>query len=157
MGTIRREDSGRLWLAGDFVCYQYKTHVSWRLRLDEIRIIGEMTNPHGPLADDYFFCFAKDSGDWMEASFYADGVDDFLKALGARLGTELKSQLCASADFASRILWPEHLVDHPMFEFTDKAPHGAWQRLVNFILPQKLQTLSNVALRELPKATNAAD
>ena len=156
MGFSQEENSGRLWLEGEAVCYESKTYASWRLLVDEIRIIGEMTNQNGPLLDDYFICFAKDSSGWMEASFYAEGRDDFLKTLGARLETQLELHFAGSADFASRIIWPEHLVDQPMFDFTDKVPRGIWRRLVSHILPQNLQTLSKVALGELPTATNSA-
>ncbi len=156
MGFRRDEDSSRIRLEGAFVCYAYKTNDLWRMHLDDIRIIGESTSQSGPLSDDYFICFAKDASNWMEASFYAEGRDEFLNALGARLGTELELRLANSADFASRIIWPEHLVDQPMFKYTEKVPRGAWRRLVNRILPQNLQTFSDVVLRELPKGMNAA-
>ncbi len=156
MGHSHEPDSGRLWFDGAFVCYESATYASWRQPLDQIRIIGEMTNQLGPFTDDYFICFAKDSSGWLEASFYADGRDAFFKAIRGRLNAQLELRLVNSTDFASRINWPKHLIDQAMFEFTDKVPRGIWQRLRSFILPQNIQTLSNVALRDLPTATKAA-
>lgn len=156
MGFRREPDSGRLWFDGECVCYASASYTPWRLPLDEIRLIGEMTNQLGPFADDYFICFAKDSSGWSEASYYADGRDEFLRAIGDHLQTRLELRLTNSTDFASRILWPEHLVDLPMFEFTDKNPRGLWQRLRSYILPQNLQTFSSVSLRTLQRSTKSA-
>ncbi|HPF39597.1 MAG TPA: hypothetical protein P5081_16725 [Phycisphaerae bacterium] len=152
MGRVRK--SGRLWLDGDVI--RYETPVGdWRIPLDAVRIIGELTSPHGPFADDYFFCFAEAAGGWYEASCYAEGRDAFLHALGERLGARLEPGLSGSTDFASRILWPEPLAGRPMFDFTDEVPRGAWRRLRSFFLRRNHQTLSNAALQAIARGDDA--
>ena len=47
--------------------------------------------------------------------------DDFVTALGRRLGAPIKLLLTGSTDFDSRILWPPELVGRPMFEY-QQAP-----------------------------------
>jgi hypothetical protein len=153
MGKPLESDSGRLWLDGEELCYESKTHDSWRIRIADIRVLGEMTNQNGPFADDYFLCFVTDaSGHWHEASFYADGFDTCLAALGERWEHDLGVGLCHSTDFASRILWPAHLGDQPMFEFTQEAPRGVWQQMRHAAFPRCAQALSESALAEANRA-----
>jgi len=156
MGGRRKYDSGRLWLEGESVCYASQNLSSWKLPIDEIRIVGEMTNPNGPFQDDYFICFVQDGGGWLEASFYAEGRDSLLDALGTRWGTPLDLHLAGSTDFASRILWPRHLRGEPLFNFTNETPRGVWQRLRNWVLPRTQQTLSQAASVELSTAAKTA-
>jgi hypothetical protein len=123
-----RVDSGTLRLDGDIIRYRSSTFGSWEARLADIRIIGESTDECGPRVDDYWFCFAADAGGWLEASFYAEGRDTFLRALAERLGdggeggeggVSIEPQLYASTTFASRVLWPPALRGRPMFTYTD--------------------------------------
>jgi hypothetical protein len=152
MGFGKQEDSGKLWVDGDVVRYESKTYDSWHARIADIRLIGEMTNQNGPSADDYFICVvATADGCWLQASFYADGRDDLLSQLGERLGAALVLQLCNSTDFASRILWPPHLVGQPMFKFTDVVPRGFFQRLRHLVVPENVQTLSEIAIAEVQR------
>jgi hypothetical protein len=109
--------------------YRSAVYGDWDLPVSDVRIIGEATNQSGPLADDYFFCFATGPAMWREASFYAEGRDEFLSALGAKLGTPLKVGLCHSADLASRVLWPPSLAGEPMFRFDDIPPKGHLRKL----------------------------
>jgi hypothetical protein len=115
-------DSGQILLDGDVIRYRSAVYGNWDLSLADVRIIGESTNQSGPFADDYFFCFATGPEMWREASFYADGRDEFLRALGARLGVPLDVGLCHSTDFASRVLWPPSLAGQPMFRYQDVSP-----------------------------------
>ena len=122
-------ESGRILLDGDIIRYRSAVYGDWDLPVLDVRIMGEATNQNGPFADDYFFCFATGPGMWREASFYAEGRDEFLRALGAKLGILLELDLCHSADFASRVLWPPALAGEPMFRFDDIAPEGLWGTL----------------------------
>ncbi|HNO78426.1 MAG TPA: hypothetical protein PKN33_10240 [Phycisphaerae bacterium] len=145
--------SGRIWFEGDIIRYESEGYGSWRWPLGRVRVIGEMTNDQGPFRDDYFFCFATGPECWFEASYYAEGSMPFLFECADRLGTEMLPGLTGSTDHANRILWPQHLVDEPMFEFSDDAPTGLWRRCVRFFLPQVRQVLSDVAMRELTNAS----
>jgi hypothetical protein len=133
-------ESGRILLEGDVIRYRSAVYRDWDLSVSDVRIIGEVTNQNGPFADDYFFCFASGPAMWREASFYAEGRDEFLSALGAKLGSPLEVGLCHSTDFASRVLWPPSLVGEPMFRFDDIPAKGLWGKL--FGSSQNRQTYS---------------
>ena len=94
----------------------------WELPLSAVRVIGEMTNDHGPFLDDYFFCFATAADRCYEASFYAEGREDFLKSLAIVLGCDLPMSLVGSTDYDSNVLWPPHLAGRPMFSFIPEQP-----------------------------------
>jgi hypothetical protein len=134
-------DSGRILFDGDVIRYQWKTDGGWNLPLSEVRIIGESTNQNGPIADDYFFCFATGSERWLEASFYADGHDEFLHALEERLGSELTLDLYGSTDFASRVLWPPSLAGQPMFRFYTIPRPGVLGRFLHFVADGDIYTV----------------
>lgn len=118
------KESGRIQLDGDIIRYRSAAYGDWDLPRSDVRIIGESTNQNGPFADDYFLCFATGPERWLEASFYAEGRDDFLRELGATLGSPLETGLCHSTDFASRVLWPPALAGQPMFRFEEMPPKG---------------------------------
>ena len=123
------KESGHILLDGDVVRYRSAAYGDWDLPVSDVRIIGEATNQNGPFADDYFFCFASGPGMWHEASFYAEGRDEFLRLLGAKLGSPLQAGLYDSADFASRVLWPPSLGGEPMFRFDAIPPKGLLGKL----------------------------
>ena len=133
-------ESGRILLDGGIIRYRSAVYGDWDLLVSDVRVIGEATNQNGPFTDDYFFCFATGPEMWREASFYAEGRDEFLRALRATLGTPLEVGLCHSADFASRVLWPPSLAGEPMFRFDDVPPKGLLGKL--FGSSQNLQTYS---------------
>lgn len=134
-------ESGRILLDGDMIRYRSAVYGDWDLPVSEVRIIGEAMNQAGPFADDYFFCFAAGPSMWREASFYAEGRDEFLRALGTKLGNPLEAGLCHSADFASRVLWPPSLAGEPMFRFDDIPAKGLLGKL--FGPSQNRQTYSD--------------
>jgi hypothetical protein len=138
-------DSGNLLLDGDTLRYSL-TSSGFVLPLSEIRIIGECTNQNGPFADDYFLCFVTQPSGWYEASFYASGCEEFLSALGARLGVPLQFTLMASTDFASRILWPATLAGRPLFDYDLEEPTSLGSRFRSWLSPRVVQRLSTEAL-----------
>ena len=125
--------SGQILLEGDVIRYRWpqrRSVGSWEVAVGDVRIIGEATTPDGP-ADDYFLCFAIGPEMWFEASFYAEGRDAFLRALGERLGSPLELGLCNSTDFASRVLWPSSLTGEPMFRYEIIPPKGIVGRVLS--------------------------
>ena len=70
---------------GDTIRYRSTLYGDWDLPVSDVRIVGESTDQLGR-PDDYFFCFATGPGMWLEASFYADGRDEFLRAFGSETG-----------------------------------------------------------------------
>ena len=142
-------DSGKLTFEDGEIRYDSTTFASWRLRLADIRVIGEATNDSGPQQDDYFLCFACDAQRWFEASFYAAGRDELLSALEEQLSTPMLLQLAGSTDYASRILWPANLTGEPMFDYEEIPPTGLWNRIKSLNLPQVKQSFSQAVLQVL--------
>lgn len=117
-------EAGRILLDDEVIRYRSEVYGDWDLPLSNVRIIGEATNQSGPFADDYFLCFATGASMWHEVSYYAEGRDKFLLALGAKLGKSLEVGLFHSVDFTSRVLWPSSLAGEPMFQFDDIPVKG---------------------------------
>ena len=141
------EDSGRIYIYGDTITYRSRTYGDWELTLSEVRVLGEATNENGPFVDDYFLCFATGPDRWYEASFYAEGRDTFLEALGGRLGVELTLTLTASTSYASNVLWPSPLTGRPMFTYTHSPPKTWFGRL--FGVSKSLQDYSDEVVAAL--------
>jgi hypothetical protein len=108
---------GTLELVDGSIRYRLDGSAGWELPIGTIRVIGEATNDHGPFLDDYFLCFATDANNWYEASFYAEGRDEFLKSLASVLGSLLETELIGSTDYDSNVLWPPHLAGMKMFSY----------------------------------------
>jgi hypothetical protein len=90
----------------------------WRIPVSDLKIVGEHTNQSGPSGDDYFLAFVtRNDGTWFEVPFDAAGVSELLSQLGGNLGAQLELQLCNSADFKSRVMWPQAMMNEPMFEY----------------------------------------
>lgn len=121
-------DSGELQFDDGVIRYRSAVYGDWNVPLCDVRIIGECTNEMGP-ADDYFLCFATGPGAWLEASFYANGCEVFLRDLRTKLGCSIEPGLFHSTTFASRVLWPPALAGEPMFKYADRPAKGLFQRL----------------------------
>ena len=121
---------GLLELHDGNIRYRIDGETVWELPVSSIRVVGEATNDSGPFLDDYFFCFATDADTWYEASFYANGRDEFLKAFAAIVECELALKLMASTDFESNVLWPPHLAGGRMFLYKPALPTTWIGRLV---------------------------
>jgi hypothetical protein len=129
----------RIQLDADVIRY-WSRDFGWELPIADVGVVGEATNPSGPWGIDYLLYFATGPDLWFEASFYADGRDEFLLALGEALGNPLELGLCNSVDYASRVLWPRSLAGQPMFQYSDVPPKTWLGKLIGPIY--KLQTLS---------------
>lgn len=148
------EKSGVLSLRDCRIRYEW-TKGAWELPVGQVRVIGEATTDIGVFGDDYWLYFATSQGLWDEASFYAAGRDEFLKALSDQLGDKLELGLCASTNFASRVVWPPHLVGKPMFVYTPKWPTNRLARAAVKLLGgpfQNVQTISDDVKRYLEQA-----
>jgi len=139
--------SGKLGIFGDEIAYYHAGARSWRIPLADVRVIGEYTNEDGP-ADDYFFGFVTQDRCY-EAPFYAEGAHEFLAELSQRLGLEIELGLNNSTTFASRILWPAHLVGRDFFHYSQPAPAKNWiRRGMQRLLPTIVSRLTDEVLRE---------
>jgi hypothetical protein len=120
----------RIELDGRTIRYSVRQVVAWEIPWSSVLVLGEATNQNGPYLDDYFLCFACGPNGWYEASFYAEGREEFLSSLSSRLDTPLGPELFWSTDFLSNVLWPVHLAGKPRFKFTPVTPHTWFGRLL---------------------------
>jgi hypothetical protein len=147
-------NSGTISLTESTIRYDSQLYGSWVLRLNDVLIIGEMTNEMGPFSDDYFLCFVTSEPEWLEASFYANGSDAFITALCERLGP-FQFRLNTSTTFASSILWPPHLAGKAMFNFTDLPNTTLLGRL--FGVCRNKQELTPDVLLAMARAADSRD
>lgn len=117
--------SASLELCDGMIRYRTSGSPIWELAISDVRIVGEMTNNAGPFDDDYSLCFAAGADGWYDASFYAEGREEFLQSLAMALQCELPLRLVGSTDFDSNVLWPPHLAGKPMFLFKPE-PAKTW-------------------------------
>jgi tetratricopeptide (TPR) repeat protein len=89
----------------------------FRVRLEDLALVGEFTTADGPGVDDYFLVFFTRDGARHDASFYAEGRDATLAALGDYWQAQLTIRLAASASLASNILWPASHAGQELFKF----------------------------------------
>ena len=112
--------SGRLMFDGVVPAYHLRG-LAWELPISRLVAVGEYTNANGPLVDDYYFVFVEVGGTCRQASFYAIDSMDTLARLADVLKVELWPGLCSSAEWKTRVMWPEALRDQPLFELRDVA------------------------------------
>ena len=126
--------SGRIWIKSGSVHYD-RLNSSWEVPICEIKVIGEHTDDHGPYADDYFFVFLTATHSY-EASFYAEGRDQVLRALSRALGVKLECGLISSTTFNSRVMWPSKLGGQALYDFVPgRRGKGLWKRFKDAIVP----------------------
>lgn len=140
------DDSGAICLKDDVVAYTSTTLGDWQLPVSSVLLIGEYTDQDGPCLDDYFYCFVSTTGLYREASFYAEGRNDFFRELQLRLGGKMDSRLYSSTDFRSRIIWPDRLIGLPFLKYK-QMPRGFWGKL--FDVGPVMQEFSDTVLEEL--------
>jgi hypothetical protein len=147
--------SDRIWIEEGIIHYE-RADGGWQLRVAEIKIIGEHTDDHGPYVDDYFFVFLTDSH-FYEASFYAEGRDEFLSELSESLGSHISCGLVNYTDFRSRVMWPPDIERQPFYDFVPvPKPEGLWVGLKHKLLPEVAYHFTDVVKRKLKAANNAA-
>jgi hypothetical protein len=143
----KNDHPGRIDLDAGTIRYCFDDSVVWELPLSSVRVIGEATTDHGPFLDDYFFCFACGPDSWYAASFYSHNREEFLQSLAAQLNCPFVLRLIGSTDFASNVLWPEHLRGKPMFEYIPITPRTWLGKLIGPL--KNRQYFSEEVLQEL--------
>ena len=106
------EDDGLLFDSDDY---------GFKVRLEDIVLLGELATPDGPAVDDYFLVLFTRDGARHHASFYADGREAALAALSNYWRTPITLRLSASDALASNILWPASHAGQALFEFRRQA------------------------------------
>ena len=108
--------SGVICLDGTVITYVSRLFGSFSLSIADIAVVGEFTADTGPFVDDWFIVFVRRGGDWFEASVYSDGFDALRNGLSLAIGADVHCCLADSTNFASRVVWPEAISGHPLFD-----------------------------------------
>lgn len=136
-------DNSTLRFDGKHISYTSEHYGSFSILLSDVAVIGEFTTANGPYIDDWFLVFVPRSGDnWFEASMYAEGCEELKEQLSAVLGCSLHSRLVTKTDFASRIIWPLLLTDHPLFNISPVIGSSFLHQLKLFLSPEVSCSLS---------------
>lgn len=110
------EDSGIVSIIGDKILWHNEDIVFAAMNLSDIAIIGEHTNNSGPWFDDWFITLVGKNGQWINISWYANGVDELTKILSEKFQAGLNiSNLANSTIWNSIVRYPETLKDKPVF------------------------------------------
>ena len=145
----RERESGRLALHGGVLAYHWRG-VVWELPISRLVAVGEYTNGNGPWADDYFFVFVEAGGTYHQASFYAVDADETLVRLAGLLNADLGAGLCASAEWKTRVMWPETMRDQPLFDIAvAEESAGLASRIRRRLLGPKQTVKLSVAVMAL--------
>jgi hypothetical protein len=112
-----REESSHVLTAGNgLLSYNDAEGNSlWQMPLERIVLLAEFTNDEGPKREDHFLVFwSFEEGELHRAlaGFHAEGREETIKSLSDYWQIELKLELAASGQWASRVVWPKELEDH---------------------------------------------
>ena len=97
----------------------------WELKASSLVLIAEYTTNEGPWVDDYFLVFIAVQNRQpliCQVTFYADGIEKSLHALGEALDANLYLGLTASTHWKSNVIWPATLAGEPYYEFANVSP-----------------------------------
>jgi hypothetical protein len=119
------ELADRFIVGGTALRYESAGGASWELIAEQILCLGEATSESG-LLDEWQICLVTDQhGAWLEGSLSAQGRNDALQWLSVRLGCSLEVKLANAPAFRSRVMWPPHLLEQPLFQY--QVPQ--WRRV----------------------------
>jgi hypothetical protein len=104
-----------------FISASYGT---WTIPVRDIIVVGQCTNDNGPFAEDLFWVFVTTDG-WYEAPYDAAGSEIVVERLGKLLNASIPPGPMFSAEFSSRVLWPERFLGSQLFDFTPAGTGGA--------------------------------
>ena len=104
-----------LTIKDEKVVYEQDPQNVWTLDIDKIKFIGEYTTSAGPMADDLFLVFADTIDQWWQAPILAIKHEHFWKQLGEKLNCEIAPGLFASANWATRVIYPKSLEGEELF------------------------------------------
>lgn len=127
-------------------CRDQKGTVVWETPISKIVLIAEYTSNEGPWIDDYYLHFWTNEGGQLfrcTATLHADGRDEMLQSLSAKLGAKLELGLCDATWWTSRIVWPPELLGHVYYSFRESQPKSWLQRALSALLWPNSRVLPN--------------
>jgi hypothetical protein len=148
--TIEKEEKyGRIKLNGEKVIEVVGGLNPLKIDVDKIKVIGEFTTADGPYADDWFLTFITQK-DWIEIPMYTNGMTNFLTDLGKILKADLNAKLTNSADWKTRIMFPNEFKEKELYEIENVEPKTFWEKIKKRI---GMQDSVRVFSTELKRAT----
>ncbi|MDH3975672.1 MAG: hypothetical protein OEV42_15445 [Deltaproteobacteria bacterium] len=131
-----KEREKHIWIEDGIINYQVGDKSKWSVPLANLEVVGEFTNPNGPLVDDYFLVFVtRPEHHWNAASFYASERDEFLTCLGEILGNKLTCSLANSTVYNSRVMWPSEIEGKQLFNLVPTEAKGFWKKIKHRLIP----------------------
>ena len=121
----------------DHLEHTTSTGESWRIRVSDIRLLGEFLSRQHRGPENHFLVFMTQD-EWFKAPYDSEGRDACLAELGQRLGHPLRPDLFKATTFSSRVLWPAHLEGHAVFELIPEERAGSILTRVRQIFLQKV-------------------
>lgn len=104
----------------------------WHMPLERIVLFAEFTNDEGPKREDHFLVFwSFEDGELHRAlaGFHANGRDEAVRALSKYWQTDLKTELTASGQWRSHVIWPKELEDHQYLGL-EALPAESWRQKI---------------------------
>jgi hypothetical protein len=101
--------------------------------LDKIKLIGEYTTSGGPVNDDWFVVFMTSKDTWLQIPVYAKGIPEVLSYLCKYFNTDLTLALQSSAEWKTRIVWPEKLIGKQLWNIIETPPKTFKEKLNSFL------------------------
>ena len=98
----------------DVIEYNGPNGAHWRVPISRVKILGEYQSAQDDRGTLLAIVFDH-SGAWLQAPRNAIGVEALLQKLFERWGTAPDERAPTSA---GRVLWPQELVDEPLFDDT---------------------------------------
>lgn len=148
--TINKEQeaiSGRTFIKDNEIIWETdKWGTLGQIPIKDIKAIGEYTTSAGPLQDDWFFVFILSDKDIRQVSAYASGLEEMLIQVGQILNTDLVGNLASSADWNTRILWPNQFRGQEIFKLIERTPTNMWEKvkLKLGLLKQEMELADNL-------------
>ena len=130
------DDPGSITIQDGVVYYRGGSFDNWHMRISDIAIIAEITDPlFGLRRDNYSLTllFLKSAEDGFMAPMASKGMTELLVYFEERSGQHLSGKLAGTLEFASNIMWPPELAGQALYRIISppcKYKKGLWGRLV---------------------------
>ncbi len=130
--SLKEVESGRVYInENNEIVWTLGADVLTKVKIDEVKVIGECTTANGPFTDDWFYLYIVGTNEIRQISAYAQGTEEVLKAIGEKLNTDLKPRLVASTKWETNILWPNNLIGQKVFKEISTEPTAFIEKVKN--------------------------
>lgn len=121
--------------------------IAWRVKYEDIAVVGEMTNDSGPWFDDHFLILVlrefNSEVKWYEISSDVNGFEHAMKNLSTLLKISLELRLVNITNFESVVLWPQEIQGMKLFRFNRKTHNNIFEGFYRLFFPQIEQEIAD--------------